>query len=113
MYTPSIFNSTIILVVGILASSAASSASFNCSKAKGCVENVICQSPQLSQLDSEMAQLYFSIKQYSSRRGAKALLSSQRSWLKRRNTCGCDANCLVGYYNDRINLFNEALNSGD
>jgi uncharacterized protein len=82
-----------------------SAASFDCCKASGCVEEVICQSPQPSRLDSEMADLYFSLRRQSSRAGATQLLDSQRAWLRSRNTCGCDANCLVSHYNERIRLF--------
>lgn len=91
----------------------ATAASFDCDRAKGCVENVICQSPQLSQMDSEMANLYFMLRNFSSRRGARALLTSQRNWLTKRNTCNCDANCLVGYYNSRIDQLNSVINESD
>ena len=86
-----------------------SAASFDCRKASGCVEEVICQSPQLARLDSEMADLYFSLRRQSSRAGAKQLLDSQRAWLRSRNTCGCDANCLVSHYNERIQLFRDVM----
>jgi uncharacterized protein len=103
--------SVVVIMAGGLASVSgeASAASFNCNHAKGCVENIICESPQLSDLDSEMASLYYTLKRKSNRRGARTLLKSQRRWLRTRNTCHCDANCLVGHYHDRIELFKDVL----
>jgi uncharacterized protein len=87
----------------------AEAASFNCARAAGCVEEVICATPQLSRLDSRMSRLYYNLQSWASRRGGHVLLNSQRAWLDNRDSCGCNANCLVGMYNSRIELFEEAL----
>ena len=84
-------------------------ASFNCGRATSCTEHVICQTPQLSRLDSRMTRLYDELQDMASRRGARRLLNSQRAWLDNRDSCGCNANCLVGMYESRIMLFNEVL----
>jgi uncharacterized protein len=82
-----------------------------CSKpTSNCTEAVICDTPQLARLDVRMADLYHTLKDNSSRRGARRLLRSQRQWLADRNSCGCNANCLISYYNGRISLFNNILN---
>jgi len=86
-------------------------ASFNCARASGCTEVVICETPQLSRLDSRMARLYSDLQDSSSLRGAARLLGSQKVWLESRNSCGCNANCLVSKYESRIRLFEDALAS--
>ena len=96
-----------IIVSGGLASISgyAPAASFNCNLAKGCVENVICQSPQLSKLDSEMAEIYYEIKAEFSRNQRdllKEFVEDQKAWLRDRNACGCNANCLLREYRRRI-----------
>lgn len=85
------------------------SASFNCNKASTCTENVICETPQLSSLDSRMDQLYYDMRADVNRRGARRILNSQRAWLDNRDACGCNANCLVGMYESRIQQFNNVL----
>ncbi len=86
-------------------------ASFNCARASGCVETVICETPQLSRQDSRMARLYEELQTMANRRGARTLLDSQREWLDNNYTCGCNANCLVTQYESRIRLFEEVLGS--
>ncbi len=81
----------------------------NCAYAAGCVEKMICDSPQLFNLDARMTRLYFHLQSLSSRHGAYELLSSQVAWLSERDTCGCNANCLVSMYESRINSFVEVL----
>jgi len=98
-----------VVALGIGPYGAAEAAAFNCAQASGCMEKVICATPQLSQLDSRMSSLYFRLQSYANRRGANRLLSSQIAWLSERDTCGCDANCLVTMYESRITLFEEVL----
>jgi uncharacterized protein len=80
-----------------------------CGTPRNCTEEVICATPQLGALDEEMSELYYELRDQSSRRGAHALLQSQRGWLAARDTCGCNANCLVGYYRSRISQFKSIL----
>jgi uncharacterized protein len=89
--------------------SRALAASFDCGRASGCTENVICQTPQLSRLDSRMARLFDALQDAAGRRGARTLLDSQRAWLDNRDSCGCNANCLVSQYEARIRLFDDVL----
>lgn len=84
-------------------------ASFNCNRASTCTENVICETPQLSRLDSRMDRLYDELQDVASKKGARKLLNSQRVWLDNRDSCGCNANCLVSMYESRIELFNDVL----
>jgi uncharacterized protein len=97
---------TIILLpflLGITASHA--QATFSCAEARNCTESVICATPQLGELDRRMSRLYFQLRDDSTRREARRLLESQRDWLENRNSCGCNANCLVEMYKDRIAKF--------
>lgn len=96
-------------MLGVQFMPSAYAASFNCDNASTCTEEVICQTPQLSDLDSQMSNLYFKLQDESSREGARRLLESQREWLDRRDSCSCNANCLVGHYRARIRLFREVL----
>jgi uncharacterized protein len=111
MRLPRIFNN-VLLIIGMLGSqfmSPAYAASFNCNNASTCTEEVICQTPELSQMDSEMSNLYFKLQDDSSRNGARHLLESQREWLESRDSCSCNANCLVGHYRGRIWLYRDVL----
>ena len=81
----------------------------NCVYAATSVEQTICSTPQLFNLDAHMTRLYFHLQSLSSRRGAYQLLNSQVSWLSDRDACGYDANCLIFTYESRINLFEEVL----
>lgn len=74
-----------------------------------CTETVICATPQLATLDIRMSQLYAQLEVNASRRGAARLLDNQRHWLRERNRCGCNANCLVTHYSERIRLFSDVL----
>lgn len=98
-----------IVTLVLFGSTNSYAASFNCNKAVTCTENVICETPQLSSLDSRMDRLYNELQDSATRRGAKRLINSQRNWLDNRDSCGCNANCLVSMYDSRITLFNEVL----
>ena len=84
-------------------------ATFSCAEARNCTESVICSTPQLGDLDRRMSRLYFRLRDQSSGREARRLLDGQLNWLADRNSCGCNANCLVGMYKDRIALFEAEL----
>ncbi|AXS39416.1 hypothetical protein [Breoghania sp. L-A4] len=91
---------SLLLTVSVLLLSTGLSAaqSFNCRYAKLPAEVAICQDPELSDLDSRMAALYFSlpprVRSYESR--------PQKAWLSRRNRCGYNARCIADAYDDRI-----------
>ncbi len=71
--------------VGLLGSSGASAASFDCATAKKPMERAICESPAVSKLDEEMAHSYQRALHALSSAGASALKTSQRSWLRYAN----------------------------
>lgn len=94
------------LVVGLVVlPSFAHAQSFDCGPylRKGIIpESVICESPQLAALDSEMAGVYEQLIDQLPDRAARQLRNDQRRWLGARNSCGYNANCLVGLYRGRI-----------
>jgi uncharacterized protein YecT (DUF1311 family) len=81
------------------ASAGRASPSFDCAKATTAIENMICNSDELSRLDSQLAVAY----------GAKrigisdpnALKKQQQDWVRVRNQC-TDANCLTAAYQSRL-----------
>ncbi|MBD8881518.1 DUF1311 domain-containing protein [Rhodanobacter sp. 7MK24] len=62
----------------------ASAAGFDCAKAKSTVEQKICADPELSQLDSQMAQAFERARAKAASQ-LEALLRDQRNWLSERN----------------------------
>ena len=84
---------------------AANSASFNCAKASSQVEVAICSDQHLIGLDVELADRY---KKLRNERYPEALTpwltSTQREWLKKRNSCPREGlqNCLLEMYSQRL-----------
>jgi uncharacterized protein YecT (DUF1311 family) len=101
-----------VVVTAALAGSAAhaeTGPSFNCMYAKTPDEVVICQDPELSRLDREMARLYFGTMN-DFRGGFRDFIRrSQASWLNSRHRCGYDADCVNDAYAHRL----AALADGD
>jgi uncharacterized protein len=77
----------------------AQATSFDCAKATTPVEHMICESPQLSNLDEQINSLYVqSLERVADK---TALRQEQRDWLKQRNTC-TTTDCLVGVMSARV-----------
>ncbi len=82
-------------------------ASFDCTKATSEVEKLICQNPELSRLDEEMAQIYqkalASIRdKYAPNDGGAWFKREQKIWLQHmRNAC-TTAKCLEDRYRGNI-----------
>lgn len=76
--------------------STAQAASFNCAAAREASEIRVCANPTLGALDEQLAEVY---RDASSR--TSDIRSSQRAWLKSRNTCVDDA-CIQTHYEQRI-----------
>ena len=77
---------------------------FDCTKAKLRVEQLICENPQLARLDVEMLQTYRQAAAVSL--DANALKASQLAWLRMRNAC-TDVTCLLGAFSGRMSQLNE------
>jgi uncharacterized protein len=76
--------------------------SFNCRYAKTVDEVTICRSPLLSQLDEQMSQMYFEIR--NSLYGVQRLQleNGQAAWLRGRHLCGGDPSCIENAYRQCI-----------
>jgi len=103
-------------LVGLLGSSGASAASFDCATAKKPMERAICESPAVSKLDEEMAHSYQRALHVLPPEGASALKTSQRSGLRyadqrclrnQRRQSSRDA-CLQGLFRERVSQLGQA-----
>ncbi len=75
-------------------------AGFDCDKAKTKIELTICEKSELSDLDSQMMQLYDST--LANAKSINLLKSDQKLWLKNiRNNCP-NSDCLISMYHKRI-----------
>ncbi|MGH8485628.1 MAG: lysozyme inhibitor LprI family protein, partial [Pseudomonas sp.] len=99
--------STVLLLAGALASGVAlaqEGPSFSCEKAEGMALKV-CQSPQLSALDRDLAALYQRAMAQADSDSQKQLKATQRGWIKGRDECwkASDADaCLLEQYQVRM-----------
>jgi uncharacterized protein YecT (DUF1311 family) len=79
----------LLLAALLLAGTATPALAFDCTKARSPVEKAICADPALTRADTAMAQAYVAIQTGMSQAEGKALLHSQRDWLKQRDgQCG-------------------------
>lgn len=85
----------LVLLVGSF-SKPVIAASFDCAKASTSVEVAICSDEQLSDLDKQLARVY--------KQAGPDQKTQQRAWLKYRNTCGSNVQCLVEVYKQRISV---------
>ncbi len=101
------------LCVVLSLSAASPAASFDCSKAAAPDEKAICDNPDLSALDSEMAGLYFGYKALPLLMGASGVRQDEaQSFLKQRSGCGADVSCLRTAYTQRISALKSDITEG-
>lgn len=78
-------------------------ASFNCQAAATPTEKAICANGQLSSLDDQTSGMYYAIIGASWPAATlSAVKSAQAKFLKQRDSCGADVNCLVDAYTSQI-----------
>lgn len=80
--------------------------SFNCGKAGNSTERAICQSEELAALDRKMAEVYPVVLDSGS-----FSAQSQTDWLKLRNKCANDSDCIGRSYRARLAEFGSAAGS--
>jgi len=83
---------------------ATQAASFDCSKAGTKVEHMICDSPELSKLDDELAKEFQKASKVASSVNQNQFKVNQRYWLNERNQCA-DVACLREKYKERLAFF--------
>lgn len=84
--------------------------SFDCAKASLTTEKAICQNPLLATLDQQVSKLYkFNLAEAKTNgpKCLKAVMNSQRDWMKKRNTCGVDLSCLKTSMKDMRDISSE------
>lgn len=83
----------------------AATPSFDCAKAHGAAEQLICENAGLAALDNELAALYPKAIANFSAEQAKTEKAMQRGWIKGRNECWKDRDprqCIDASYQMRI-----------
>ncbi|NVZ69293.1 lysozyme inhibitor LprI family protein [Pseudomonas costantinii] len=95
---------SLIGIVGVLLSigSPAWAASFDCKKATTPVEKALCGNVELSRLDTLLDEHYRRALGKLQGVPREALRNDQRAWLKTRNACGSDINCLQPVLSQRL-----------
>ena len=91
-----------LLPVAFFWASLADAQSFNCRYAKKPAEVAICQDGNLARLDELMASTYFNVTSNLPPRKASIVKAEQSDFLRERNRCGYNFNCISGSYNDRL-----------
>jgi len=96
-------NIVAIVLYCLFASSCLQAADFDCAQALSTPERIICESVELSKLDTRLGEAYRAAKSKASLDKAKRLATEQRQWLRSiRNRC-VDADCLLDAYKARLN----------
>ncbi len=81
---------------------ASANPSFSCLGNLNQTERAICGSALLSDLDRQMANFYFALRDQAGGARRDALAAEQRLWLAWRNACGAEGQCIRRRYEQRI-----------
>jgi len=78
----------IILALGCLTNGVwAAEPAFDCTKADGTIEELICQDEKLAELDRKLAEVYTAAALKATNEHPPVLKAEQRGWIKGRNAC--------------------------
>lgn len=95
-----------VLILSRLNESIKPVASFDCSKAGTMVEKTICSSVGLAAYDTSLAQTYTQARNYyrsqNDAAAANELSHSQKTWLKLRDSCNDNVECLEKTMSNRV-----------
>ena len=95
----------IIGLLGFISISQAAEPSFDCSKASGSIEELICQNDELAAFDRKLAKYFKLATESYPAEELKTLKAMQRGWIKGRNECWKSDNkseCVRNHYQHRI-----------
>jgi uncharacterized protein len=99
----------VIAVIAVIGAAPADAASFDCAKAAAETEKAICAAPALSVLDEAVSQAFSELRDGFSAAGdgnkdvtLAALIATQRDWLRDRNQCRADIECLTRQHERRL-----------
>ncbi len=96
---------SIITLLGFISTSQAAEPSFDCSKASGSIEELICQNDELATLDHKLAKYFKLATESYPAEELKTLKAGQRGWIKGRNDCWKSedkSGCVRSNYQQRI-----------
>ena len=101
----------LLITASLLAASAqiAAAVPIDCSKAASKNERAICADPFLLQTDARLDTLYDIASRLVSPAEHDSLVDTQRAWLKGRDQCGTDKNCMRAAYAKRAAVFEAIL----
>jgi hypothetical protein len=101
---------TISGFAAIGAGNPAEAASFDCSKASAADEMAVCKLPELSELDTKMATLWFAYSKFPFLMGANGVRQDEAAaFLRQRSACGNDVACLKKAYQARISQLEDGI----
>jgi uncharacterized protein len=86
-------------------SAVAADPSYDCAKAEGAIEEMICGDDGLAALDRQLAEVYAAASQKAVNEHPPVLKVEQRGWIKGRNDCWKSENpknCTESLYRERI-----------
>ena len=85
-----LFSSALIVALvfrQMIGAAMAEGPSFDCSKAYGSIEEMICKDAELSALDRRLAEVYAAASKIAASERPPVLKAEQRGWIKGRNDC--------------------------
>lgn len=87
--------------------------SFSCSGNLNAAERTLCQRPDIAEYDRMMADVYKWLRTELNATEQRELRSDQQDWLRTRNACRTDGDCLLALYLDRVAYLNEYMMPDD
>lgn len=91
-----------LLAMALMAPKMAVAASYDCAKASTATEHEICIDPELSALDDIMGQAYRLSETSADWMTPEKRATTQKEWIKKRNLCGDNFDCLRSSYVERL-----------
>ena len=108
------YASVMVLSLGLslgITAQEGSAQSYDCKKAATATENAICNNRSLSNLDQEMATLYWVVEQIPAMMGMRGEYGDEaRAFLKERDACGAGETCLTKVYTKRNSALKQDIN---
>ncbi|MDR6819183.1 uncharacterized protein J2X76_004365 [Neorhizobium sp. 2083] len=105
------------LLLGLTATAfprTASAASFDCDRANlAADEKVICDTRTLNDADVKMVTTFDILTSLMAMGNRGKLQDEQSAWLKKRQSCGEDVECIRAAYGDRLKQLDEAYKNLD
>lgn len=101
-----------LVLFGALTALPSQAASFDCAKAEKPDEVAVCENPQLSALDSQMAGLWYAYSKVPMLMGGSGARHDEaEAFLQTRSACAGDAQCLTQAYDERIKALETQIDS--